>query len=188
VNIAELEAGAVQYRSATIEDVDTSGHELLVKAVPYDRPTDIGGGIVEEFKRGAFAKAAGAPHRLTVFHDHGGPLVGRGIEMEDRADGPYIRARIGKTPAALEMLSLIEDEILTDPSIEFRALKDHMAVERIGEKYRVTHRRSHLIGFAMTPEGAYGEQALVLSARDARRERQVEAAVAWLEEYKQRWE
>lgn len=181
MNIAELEAGAVQYRAATIEDVD--GHEMLVKAVPYlDEYTDIGGGIEERFVRGAFAKAQ--PHRLAVWYDHGGPLVGRGVQAEDRPDGVYIRAKIGRTGPAEEMLSLIADGILTDPSVEFRPLRDHLKVERHEDVLRVTHRRAHLLGFAMVPEGAYADKALVLSARDAQRERDAEAARAWFEAWR----
>ena len=180
--ITDLENGAVQYRAATIEDV--ADHEILVRAVPYDAPTDIGGGIVEEFKRGAFGRAAKAAHRLSVWHDHGGPLVGRGLELDDRDDGPYIRAKIGKTAAAEEMLSLVKDDILTDVSIEFRALPDYLQVDRTGDGLRVTHRRAHLLGFALVAEGAYAEKALVLSARDAKRERDAEAARAWFQAWR----
>jgi hypothetical protein len=84
------------------------------------------------------------------------------------------------------MLSLLADEILSDVSVEFRGLPDHMKVERQGDDLRVTHRRAHLTGFAAVPEGAYGERALVLSARDAKREREAEAARAWFQEFKSR--
>ena len=56
--IDDLKGGAVQYRAATIEDVDPAKHEMFVKAVPYDSPTDIGGNIVEEFKAGGGAVQA----------------------------------------------------------------------------------------------------------------------------------
>ena len=183
MDIEQLRSGAVQYRSAKVEDI--SDHEMLVRAVPYSEEfTEIGGGIAERFLPGAFAKAGKAPHRLAVFHDHGGPLVGRGTEFEDRADGPYIRAKIGRTAAAEEMLSLLDDGILSDVSIEFRALPDYMEVERDGRTMRVTHRRGHLSGFAVVPEGAYAEDALVLSHRDAHRDRQIEQARAWFAAWK----
>lgn len=187
MNITELEAGAIQYRAARIEDLDTAAHEMYVRAAPYGEEfTDIGAGIQERFLPGTFARAAKAPHRLSVFFDHGGPLVGRGTEAEDRADGIYVRAKIGRTGPAEEMLSLLADGILTDVSVEFRGLPDHMRIERQGDGLRVTHRRAHLTGFAAVPEGAYAERALVLSARDARREREAEAARAWLQEFKSR--
>lgn len=176
--------GSVQHRAAKVEDID--GHEMLVRAVPYSEHfTDIGGGIEERFLPKAFARTTA--NRLVVHHDHGGPLVGRGVEFRDEADGPYIRAKIGSTPAAEEMLTLLDDGILTDVSIEFRAMKEWMTVERTGERVRVTHKRAHLTGFAVVPEGAYGEQALVLAHRDAQRERDIEAARAWLTEYRGRW-
>jgi phage head maturation protease len=185
MDIRDIEAGAIQYRAAKIEDIDPGKHEMFVRAAPYSEEfTDIGANIEERFLPGTFARAVKAPHRLNVFFDHGGPLVGRGTEAEDRPDGIYVRAKIGRTGPAEEMLSLLADEILTDVSVEFRGLPDHMKVERYGDGLRVTHRRAHLTGFAAVPEGAYGEQALVLSARDAKREREQEAARAWLEAFK----
>lgn len=185
MKIEDLRNGAVQFRAATIEDI--SERELFVRAAPYSEEfTDIGGGISERFIRGAFAKAANAPQRISLFHDHGGPLVGRGTEVDHRNDGVYVRFKIGRTAPAEEMRSLIEDRILTDVSVEFRPVAEAMKVERDGDRLRVTHRKAILSGVAVVPEGAYGEQALVLSMRDLERERKVEAARAWLEEYKAR--
>lgn len=183
--IDDIRNGAVQYRSAEVQDI--SGHEIYVKAVPYaDEFTDVGGGISERFLPGTFARAVKAPERVAVFHDHQGPLVGRGTEVEDKTDGVYIRAKIGKTQAALDFLSLIEDKILDQMSVEFRAINDGMKVERRGDRLFVTHTRAHLTGVAGVPEAAYQGQTPILSARDLQRDRAVEAARAWLAEYKAR--
>ena len=184
--LTEIEGGAVQYRAAKIEDVDPAKGELYVKAAPYDQLTDIGGGVDEMFHAGAFARSANSPGRLMVHHDHKGPLVGRGISVDDRPDGIWIRARIGRSQAARDMLGDIEDKILTDPSVEFRPLPGHMKVSRSGDRFQVVHRRAHLLGFAMVPEGAYGGSAFVESVRDARRERDADAARAWFMEWRAR--
>jgi HK97 family phage prohead protease len=160
---------------------------LFVRAAPYSEEfTDIGGGVSERFLRGAFAKAANAPQRISLFYDHGGPLVGRGTEVDHRADGVYVRFKIGRTDAAGEMRSLIEDQILTDVSVEFRPIAEAMKVERDGDRLRVTHSRAILSGVAVVPEGAYGEQAKVLSMRDLEREREREQARLWFAEFKAR--
>ena len=183
--IEEIRGGAVQFRAAEVQKVED--HEIYVKAAPYsDTFTDIGGGIRERFLAGAFSGAASAPHRVAIFHDHGGPLVGRATEVTDAADGVYIRAKISRTAAAEEMLTLIEDDILREMSVEFRAVRDGMSVEAKGDLLYVTHRRAHLTGVAAVPEAAYQGQTPILSARDLQTARAVEEARAWLEEYKAR--
>jgi phage head maturation protease len=82
------------------------------------------------------------------------------------------------------MMTLLSDGILTDVSIEFRALKDWMTVTREGDNLSIVHRRAHLTGYAVVPEGAYGQHALVLAHRDAQAAREVEAARAWFAQWK----
>jgi phage head maturation protease len=184
--LTEIEGGAVQYRAAKVQDIDLAKGELFVKAAPYGLDTDIGGGVTERFEPRTFARAAKEPSRLQVFHNHAGPLVGRGIEVDDRPEGIWIRAKIGRSQVARDMLTDVEDGILTDPSVEFRPVPGQMKVTREGSGFRVVHRRAHLIGFAMVPEGAYGPSAYVESVRDARREREVEAARLWFVEWRAR--
>ena len=182
--IRDLTEGAVQYRSATVEAVDVTTREISVKAAPYEYEADIGGGIRESFARGAFAAAVSQPHRLGVWHDHGGPLVGRGISVEDREDGVHVRARIASTQAAKEMLLLVDEQILTDVSVEFGIIRNAMAVRELGAgQYQVRHKKAHLRGFAMVQEGAYGDEAYIESVRSAERDRDVEAARTWLLAY-----
>lgn len=184
--IDELKAWKIQYRAATIEDLDTEKSEMLVRAVPYNTPTSIGGDIIEEFKQGAFARAAKAPDRLLVHRDHGGPVVGRGITLEDREDGPWIRARLSRTSEAKDMLLDIADGIASDISIEFMPMPRFMDIEaRSDGKLYVSHRRAHLLGYAIVPEGAYADKAFIASMRDDDADdRAREAARLWLEAYK----
>ena len=182
----DIETGVKQYRAAKIQDFDPTKRELVVKAVPYGVTADIGGGITETFAPGAFKRAAKAVDRLKVWNNHHGPMVGNAVEAEDRPDGFWIRARISRSQAGQEMLGDIEDGILTDPSIEFRPMKDYMKVTRTADGFDVVHTRAHLVGFAMVAEGAYAGSAYVESVRDARRERAAEEARAWFLEWQTR--
>jgi len=182
--IEQIRSGAVQFRAAGIEDV--ADHEIYVRAVPYSEEyTDIGG-IMERFMPGAFSAVTSAPHRVSIFHDHGGPLVGRATEVEDKADAVYVRAKISRTPAAEEFLMLIADGVLRDMSVEFRADRDSMKVSQKGDALYVTHHKAHLTGVAAVPEAAYSGQTPILSARDLKSAKEVEEARAWLEAYRNR--
>jgi phage head maturation protease len=169
--------GAVQWRSAVVEDLDTQKSEMLIRCVPYDVRVDIGGGIREEFVRGTFARAAAAPTRLSLWRDHGGPIIGRGLSVEDRDDGVLFRAKLGRTQVARDAIMDYEDGIASDPSIEFRPLADHMDIvaNRDGT-LDLTHRRAVLLGVALVMEGAYaGAGAKVISVREAEEQRKAEA-------------
>jgi len=186
MNLQELKAGAVQYRAAEVKDIDAANREMMVKAAPYELTMDIGGGIDETFKRGTFARAVKAPQRVSAFWEHGGPLIGRGIQVEDREDGVWVRAKIGRTTAAADVISLIEDDLIRDVSVEFRPIPESMLVTQDGDRLAVVHTRAHLIGFAVVNEGAYGEGAYVSSIRDERLERDREALRLWLASAKAR--
>jgi len=186
-SIDEIKSCAVQHRAATIEDIDTGKSEMLVRAAPYGVPTDIGGGITEEFRPGTFARSAKAPHRLCVWNGHGGPLIGRGLEQEERADSVWVRARLSRTQAARDALLDIEDKISDQVSVEFVPMSDHYDVTAHAGGLNVVHRRATLLGFAIVPEGAYGKHSYIVSIReDDERERQLDEARLWLEHYKRR--
>jgi HK97 family phage prohead protease len=180
--IERFERG-IQKRKAIVEDVDTDKSEILVKAAPYGIMSDIGGGIDEQFEPGTFARAAKAPERLYLTHDHDGPLVGRGLEVDDRADGVWMRARLAPTTAAKDMVALIEAGMLHDCSVEFRTMREHMTVTRMGERLRIVHRRAQLLGVAVVNEAAH-QEAYVASVREAELERKAEEARLWLEAYR----
>ena len=183
--IDDLRAGGVQFRSATVEDVDKAKSEILLKAVPYSVPTDIGSDIIEEFKPGSFARSAKSPQRLSLWSGHGGAVIGRGVEAEDRTDGVWLRMKVGRTQAAQDAILNLEDGIQSDPSIEFRPLTDWMRVEqRSNGGLTVTHRRAHLLGVALVTDGAYHGKAFVESVREAEVERKREEARLWFEAWR----
>lgn len=181
--LTAMSGGALQHRAATVEAVDVTTRELLVRAAPYASEHNIGADIFESFDVGAFAAAAAEPHRLYARHEHGGPLIGRGFEAEDRADGFWIRARMASTSAAKDALTLVDEKVLTDVSAEFVAQRPHMVVSELsGGKLRIRHKKAIMRGFALVAEGAYGEDAYIAEVRD-QRDRDREAARMWLQAF-----
>lgn len=160
----------IQYRRAEITDVDD--RSILLRAVPYDVEVPIDVGIVESFEPGAFRGAVKDPARVKLWHDHSdtprGRIAGVGEEVIDRPDGVLLRAKFSATSAGEELRTLIMEGALDEASIEFRPIPKDMQVTRNGDAVHVRHRRAHLRGVAVVPEGAYGRDALVLSVRDIR--------------------
>lgn len=169
----------LQFRRAEIKDTDEKS--VLLRAVPYDVEVPIDVGLLESFEPGAFRAAVKDPARVKLWHDHSdtprGRIAGVATEIEDRADGSYVRARFAQTDAGRELHSLIVDGILDEASIEFRAIPKELQVVRGEDAVHVRHRRAHLRGVAVVPEGAYGRDALALSVRDIR-EKAIEKARA----------
>jgi HK97 family phage prohead protease len=166
----EFTATEIQFRAATIDALNTDERVVEMRAVPYEVETRLAPGIVEVFSRGAFARAAKDPARCKLWHDHsvsGGRIVGQAFEVEDRADGLWVRARVSRTPSGDELLTLAGDKVLDEASIEFNPLREGMAISRRGDDTVVRHKRAHLRGVALVPHGQYGRDALVSSVRDA---------------------
>jgi len=168
--LRELEAAEPQFRSATIDALDTDERVIEMRAVPYEVETRLAPGIVEVFSRGSFARAAKDPARVKLWFDHstnGGRIVGQAFEVEDRADGLWLRTRVSHTASGDELLTLATDKVLDEASVEFNPLREGMAISRRGEDTVVRHKRAHLRGVALVAHGAYGREALVTSVRDA---------------------
>jgi len=182
----EFEGGAVQFRAAEIKEMSVENREMFVRAVPYNVTQDIGSDILETFEEGTFARAVKAPQRVSAWWEHGGPMIGRGIQVIDQSDGVWIRAKIGRTNAANDVISLFEDKLIKDVSIEFRPIPEAMSILQDGKKLSVRHRRAHLLGFAVVSNGAYGDGAYIASVRDEQLEREREAARLWLQAVRQR--
>lgn len=170
-----------QYRAAQIEDIaDDTERTITMRAVPYDVETRIDAQLLESFEPGAFARAAKDPARVKLWLGHsttGGHLVGQAFEVEDRADGVWVRAKVSRTVAGDELLTLARDGVLDEASIEFNPIREAMVLERRGSLLHVRHKRGHLRGVGLVPHGAYGRNALVTSVRDDQ-DKAVEAARA----------
>jgi HK97 family phage prohead protease len=161
-----------QYRRAQIEGVED--RVIMLRAVPYDVEAEVDRNLFESFEVGAFANAQRDPARVKLWFGHsdnGGKIVGQAESVEDRDDGVVVRARISATPAGDELRTLALDHVLDEASIEFRPIPRSMMVRRDGDAIHVRHKRAHLSGVALVPEGAYGRDALVLSVREYREQR-----------------
>lgn len=172
-----------QERAATIEHIDPDEGTIYMRAVPYDVETELGPGLFESFAPGAFSRASSAPSRVKLWNEHGGPLIGHALEVDDRDDGPWIKAKISDTLNGQEARTLAMDGTLDQVSITFRVMPDWFKAERKTDGVHIRHARAGLLGVALVAHGAYGEHAAIASVRDAAEatsQRQREALLARL--------
>lgn len=176
----------VQCRNASIAALRPEDRIVAVRAAPYNVEAKVGPGVFESFAPGAFARAVKDPSRVLFLYGHsttGGTPVGKAVAIEDRNDGLYVEARVSPTPAGDELLTLTADGVLTEASVEFRQIEESRVTTRRGTDYVVRHKRAHLLGVAIVPYGAYGQDAAVLSVRDAATDRAREEHLARLRSF-----
>lgn len=161
------EVTGIQYRTATIEDLDVARGTIKVRITPYEREARIGESTWETFERGAFAAAAKAPHRVKMWHLHTGPLIGHALSITDREDGCWAEGQFSNTVAAQEARELARDGTLDQVSVTFNPHKEWMRVARRPDGFHVTHTKAHMLGFALVPHGAYDDGGFVAEVRDA---------------------
>lgn len=180
---------SVQYRRAEIADVDE--RSVLLRAVPYDVEAQLDRDLFESFEPAAFANATRDPGRVKLWFGHSdtpsGMIVGKADQIQDLPDGVQVRSRVSQLPEGDRLLTLLRDEVLDEASIEFNPMPKSMTVTRAADgMFHVRHKRAHLLGVALVPQGAYGRNALVLSVRDIRakeRDRVRAEALARLQAY-----
>lgn len=170
-NLTELEIPrrfeSVQYRTADIEHLDPDEGTVLMRAAPYGVEARIDTSMWETFDAKTFEKATAAPHRVKLWNEHSGPLIGHATEVEDRPDGIWIRSKFSNTLAGQEARELARDGSLDQCSVTFRPMSDWMTVQRRADGIHVRHSRAFLLGAALVAHGAYSEHAFVASVRDA---------------------
>lgn len=157
----------IQERAADIEVVDPDKGTILMRAAPYDVEAQIDRELWESFAPKTFANSSKAPHRVKLWHEHGGPLIGHAMDVEDRSDGLWINARFSNTLAGTEARELAADKSLDQVSITFRPQADWMKIQRRADGLHVRHSRAYLLGVALVAHGSYGDGAYVASVRDA---------------------
>lgn len=170
----------IQYRTAEIAAVDPDEGTLLCRAAPYDVEVALDTQLWESFAPATFARAADAPTRCKVWHEHNGPLIGHARDVEDLPDGLWVRAKFSNTLAAQEARELASDGTLDQVSVTFKPMLDWMKVERRADGMHVRHARAGLLGFALVAHGAYGAHSYVASVRDDAADRAREAKLAML--------
>lgn len=158
-----------QWRSAEVIDVADDAGEVRLRLAPYDREARLGIDLWETFERGTFAAATKAPARLKLWNEHNGPLVGCATTAEDLSDGVYATMKFSSTSSSQEARTLVIERVITECSVEFRAMREHMKARRAPDGLHVSHSRGHLLGAALVSHGVYGDMpggSLVMSARD----------------------
>jgi HK97 family phage prohead protease len=170
----------LQYRAADVEDIDLDEGMIVMRAAPYDVETMLDHELWESFAPKTFSRAANAPTRVKLWHEHQGPLIGHAKEVEDRPDGIWIRARFSNTPSALEARELASDGSLDQVSITFKPMREYMRVAQKPDGLHIRHSRGGLLGVALCAHGAYAENAFIASVRDADAARDLEARRAAL--------
>lgn len=175
-NVTTGEAARVQVESEP-QVRSAQKREIDMRIMPWDTPIPSNGGL-ESFARGAFAGTnpakvmlVGVEHERKWALGHNGDPelvrhpVGKGLSLEERADGAYMTFKVANTPGGDEVLALVEDGITTGVSVEFDFLAGGTQVRTTGgRRHRVNH-RVRLNAVSPTYRPAYGEQAAVLAVR-----------------------
>jgi phage head maturation protease len=145
-----------------LRDDQADARTIRLRIVPW--------GVVAQTPQGPEAFARGAfdgvdPSRVTIEAGaHGGPLVGRGLTLDQADDAAYLDARIARTSAGDELLELARDGVLRDVSVVFAPVPGGSRRRRDGatERTRVDLRR-----VAVLERGAYrGAEVLAVRTED----------------------
>lgn len=145
-----------------VEVRDLDAREIGALIAPFGAivNTEIG---LESFQPGAFAHVD--PKKIVLKSGHNGPAVGRGISIEERADGAYMAFRVSKTTAGDEALTLAKDGVTRFVSIEY-APRESRGEIAYRDRQRITNwSKVGLKGIATTYKPVY-EQAEVLYVRE----------------------
>ena len=103
-------------------DKPGDGRTITIRMVRWRTPARAPEGYRKSFARGAFGGVDAG--RVTIESmRHGGPLVGRGVSIEERDDGAYLDARISRTAAGDELLQLIDDGVVREASVVYKPLR-----------------------------------------------------------------
>jgi phage head maturation protease len=120
----------------------------------------------ERFIRGAFRGIDPGSIALEAIGGHGeigARLAGRGIELEERDDGPYAAFRVSRTVAGDELLELARDGVYRSVSVVFAPVDGGTRIARAGVLERT---RASLARVGIVERGAF-PSAQVLAVRSA---------------------
>jgi HK97 family phage prohead protease len=162
---------AVRKYSATLEAGD--GRTVDMRIVPYGERVESDDGLggvprgvryTEEFVAGVFDHVLNAPNRVLLDFEHGDRIddvVGRGVSIEDRADGLHGAFRMLETPGGETALALVREGVLGGASVECRFLRSIRGRDGV-----VRRMKAKLVKVALCREPAYSG-AVVLGVRTA---------------------
>lgn len=137
-----------------VRDEENAQRTVEMRIVPYGVTAQTSDGP-ERFARGAFRGVDAS--RVTIEAGrHGGPLVGRGLSLEERDDAAYLTARIAPTAAGDELLTLTREGVYQDVSVVFVPRTSKRTADGVTERQAVDLRR-----VAILERGAYPGAAVV---------------------------
>lgn len=187
--------GGIQVRRAEVTSVEMEEREDLTlgvveaRLVPYERVAQLGETLWEVFTRGAFAGAVGNVGRVkkvrgaqgaVMAQGHGPGVIGHITELRDEDDALYGQLVIPDTRDGVDTLKLLRAGSLTELSLEFRPQKRFMRFTQRAGGTQIRHDKATLVGVSPVALGAYGQDARVLSVREAQADHQRELALARL--------
>ena len=113
---------------------------------------------LEEFQRGAFAGVD--PSRVKLRMEHQNPVAGKGVSIEERADGAHMVFRVSKTAKGDEILTLAADGVTDGVSVGFMEKPGGTVIQqRNGRRVRV-HRDVDLREVSTTWQPVYERAAV----------------------------
>ena len=155
---SKKESEPMEYREAANIEVRSVEERIIeFRAVPYDKPTDVGG-YKEQFTRGSFAGTN--PASVKLYWRHGEP-VGRVLQLREKADGLYGTAKFSDTTAGRDAWTLAKDGVEHGVSVGFRALEDSWSADGS----TVTRVKADLVEISTTDRPAY-KGADILATRE----------------------
>lgn len=139
------------------------GRTIVGILVPYGKRQQIHEGLEEMFRMGAAAHQLARPRTMRLANEHvklGGKVIGRATELREDSAGLVGHLRASATPAGDEALTLVEDGVLEELSVGFRAVRDKRHPDGLVERVR-----ANFLETALVLEGAYGRSARVTGLR-----------------------
>ena len=131
--------------------------EIGAFIVPWNVTVNTPQGL-EEFQRGAFAGTD--PGRVKLRMEHQNPVAGKGIALEERADGAYMTFSVSKTAKGDEILTLAADGVTDGVSVGFMERPGGTVIQqRNGRRVRV-HRKVDLREVSTTWQPVYERAAV----------------------------
>jgi HK97 family phage prohead protease len=141
----------------SLELRDLDKREIGAFIVPWNVTVPTAQGL-EEFQRGAFTGTD--PARVKLRMEHQNPVAGKGVAIEERADGAHMVFRVSKTAKGDEILTLAADGVTDGVSVGFFEVPGGTVIEqRSGRRVRV-HRRVDLREVSTTWQPVYERAAV----------------------------
>lgn len=169
ITLDQLAVDGWQVRRAPAADFTLKDNEFMGRAVPYNTPIQLWPGLREQFLPGAFAAQTKDPARIKVAFRHG-EVIGHAIDLEERADGLWIRGRIvvdDDLPDGRKALAQLRTGLVDELSVGFQQVKNGSVTAAVGDDTLISHKRARLREVSIVPWGAYGRHATVKKVRDA---------------------